>query len=72
MDDGFKQGDTYCIATNCFSEENISQFREFLLTKFNLETTMNNSHVIRIRNKSAIHFKELVSLYIHECLKYKL
>ena len=31
MDDGSKIGDTFTIATNCFTEEELTKFRIFLL-----------------------------------------
>lgn len=72
MDDGSKTKNSYQIATNCFSEKEITLFRVFLLQKFNIETTMQKSHVIYIRAKSRDTFTSLVKPYICDCMKYKL
>ena len=73
MDDGCKAAHGYTIATNCFTKEEITEFRKFLLDKFNLETSMYESNnVLRIRAKSMNNFKELVSPYIHPTMLYKL
>ena len=72
MDDGSKIGNTYQIATNCFTKEEITKFRIFLLEKFNLETSMFKSHVLYIKQCSANHFTELVKPYIIPSMQYKL
>lgn len=72
MDDGSKHYTGYTIATNCFSEENILEFRKFLFTKFNLETSMFKSKVLYIQAKSAELFKGLVTPYMHPTMLYKL
>lgn len=72
MDDGSKIEGTYKIATNCFSKEDLIKFQYFLLTKFNIETTIHSDHGLYIRKKSTKHFEELVSPYIIDSMKYKL
>ena len=72
MDDGSKIGNTYQIATNCFTKEEIIKFRIFLLEKFNLETSMFKSHVLYIKQCSANRFTELVKPYIIPSMQYKL
>lgn len=72
MDDGCKTPCSYSIATNCFTEEEITKFRIFLLNKFNLETTMLKNHVLYIRAKSRDLFTSLISPYIIPCMQYKL
>lgn len=72
MDDGCKINNSYSIATNCFSLEELNKFRVFLLEKFNLETTIWKQHQLYIRTKSAKRFTELISSYICDCMKYKL
>lgn len=72
MDDGSKIGDTFTIATNCFTEEELTKFRIFLLQKFELETTMFKSHVIYIKKKSASKFISLIKPYIIPCMQYKI
>ena len=72
MDDGSKIGNTYQIATNCFTKEEITKFRIFLLEKFNLETSMFKSHVLYIKQCSANRFTELIKPYIIPSMQYKL
>lgn len=72
MDDGSKICGTYKIATNCFTIPELQKFQYFLLTKFNLKTTLHKDHGIYIRKESANTFKELVSPYIIDSMKYKL
>lgn len=72
MDDGSKMCGTYKIATNCFSIPDLQKFQYFLLTKFNLKTTIHSDHGIYIRKESAERFKALISPYIIDSMKYKL
>ena len=72
MDDGTKTRQSYAIATNCFSKEDILKFRKFLFNKFNLETSMFANHVLYIKACSRKTFENLVSPYICESMKYKL
>jgi hypothetical protein len=73
MDDGCKAECGYTIATNCFTKQEITEFRKFLFIKFNLETSMyESSNVLRIRAKSAKLFKSLILPYMHSTLLYKL
>lgn len=72
MDDGSKINSTYTMATNCFTKDEITKFRIFLLEKFNLETTMFKSHVLYIKQSSAHHFTELIKPYIIPSMQYKL
>lgn len=72
MDDGNKMQNGYAIATMCFKEEEILEFRKLLFNKFNLETSMFADKRIYIKAKSKEHFKELISPYIHKTMMYKL
>lgn len=72
MDDGNKTTHGYCIATLNFDVEEIKQFRKFLFTKFDLETSMFKDHRIYIKAVSAKHFTELIMPYMHDSMKYKL
>ena len=63
---------TYKIATNCFTISELQKFQYFLLTKFNLKTTLHKDNGIYIRKESANTFKELVFPYIIDSMKYKL
>ena len=72
MDDGYKMANGYAIATNCFTEKEILQFRKFLFDKFNLETSMFKNHIIYVHKKSVETFNSLILPYMCECMKYKL
>lgn len=72
MDDGTKTQNSYSIATNCFTTEELTQFRIFLLEKFNLETSLFKGNILYIRSKSRDLFTSLISPYVCECMKYKL
>lgn len=73
MDDGTKLEGSYQICTDCFTIEEINLFRDFLLKKWNIETTIQNkSNRVYIRRKSKEIFENLIKPYIHETMKYKL
>lgn len=73
MDDGFQiNKNSYSIATNCFSIEDLHWFQEFLKSKFNLETTIHKDNVLYIKACSRNLFTYLVKPYINDCVKYKL
>lgn len=72
MDDGSKYPSGYSIATNCFELDNLKEFQQFLLNKFNLETTIFKENVLYIKSNSKNLMTYLVSPYICDCLKYKL
>lgn len=69
------------IATCCFQLENLEEFRNFLNKKFNLDFKIRshynkhyNKHyyVLRLSSKDVSHFRELISPYIIDSLKYKI
>lgn len=72
MDDGSKTPSGYRISTNCFTQSNIMQFQNFLLEKFNIETSLCADNSIYIRANSRNLFTYIVSPYVIECMKYKL
>ena len=72
MDDGSKASSGYRIATNCFTKSDIMQFQNFLLEKFNIETSLCADNSIYIRANSRNLFTYLISPYMIDCLRYKL
>lgn len=72
MDDGTKSSNSYSIATNCFTIEELTKFRIFLLEKFNLETSLFKNNILYIRAKSRDLFTSLIQPYVCECMRYKL
>lgn len=73
MDDGSRIRDTYTIATNCFSKEDMDIIQEFFLKKFNIITTIHkNKNILYIKTCSAPTFKKLVEPYIIESMRYKI
>lgn len=72
MDDGCKSGNTYTIATNCFSLGDIEIFRTHLQTNFGLDFIHQKSGIIYFPAKYRTLFNFIVSPYIHESMKYKM
>lgn len=72
MDDGCKNGNTYQIATMCFSKEDLIKFKKFLYIKFNIETVILKNNGLYVRTCSKDLFTSLVSPYIIENMKYKI
>lgn len=72
MDDGSKASSSYVICTNCFELENLKAFQQFLLDRFNLETSICKSRVLYVRVNSKNLMTYLISPYICDCIKYKL
>ena len=72
MDDGCKSGNTYTLATNCFSFDDIEIFRTHLQTKFGLDFTIQKNGIIYFPAKYRTLFNFIVSPYIHNSMKYKM
>ncbi len=72
MDDGSKASCGGQLATNCFSTEDLQKFRDFLLQKFNIETTICKNHTLYIKAKSFRYMKTYIEPYMCECTKYKI
>lgn len=72
MDDGMKYKSGYGICTNCFSVENINEFRKVLLDKFNIHTSIFQRNVLYIKARSRDIFTQLVEPYFVDCMRYKL
>lgn len=72
MDDGSKAHCGGQLATNCFIIEDLQKFQDFLLRKFNIETTICKRHTLYIKAKSFHHMKSNIEPYMCECTKYKI
>ena len=72
MDDGSKTNNSYTIATQCFTKNNLEEFKKVLFTKFGIETTLHKHNQLYIRACSAALFKSLIEPYMCDCMKYKL
>lgn len=72
MDDGFKCNDTFTIATNCFSMEDLVLFTNFLYEKWNIKTTITKRNQIYILTESKHIFKDLIEPYIIPSMMYKI
>ena len=74
MDDGHVAGKTYGIATCGFDRESIKIFTDFLLKKFNIETTISKDNRIRIKRCSTDIMDKIIRPYIEQiqCMRYKL
>lgn len=71
-DDGFKTKSSYCISMNNFETESINNFREMLLRRYNIETSMFKDCTIYIRANSKNKFKKIVKKYATNDVLYKL
>lgn len=72
MDDGCNSG---TLATNCFSKEECELIRDWLYTKYNIETTLqrnNKQYLVYIKTKSRQLFYDLVSPYFIPSMLYKI
>lgn len=72
MDDGSKASTGGLLATNCFEVDEIKLFQNFLLEKFNIETTLLKDHALYIKAKSYRLMKSQIEPYMCECMKYKI
>jgi DNA-binding CsgD family transcriptional regulator len=72
MDDGTKSECGYYICTNGFDIDSVKLLSTTLFEKFAIESTINKSNMLYIPARSKLRFKELVSPYIIESMKYKL
>lgn len=72
QDDGYRQGESYAISTNNFSEEDWNIISKVLLNKFDVHITKWKSNVSYISAKSVKIFHNLIIPYIHDNCKYKL
>jgi hypothetical protein len=72
MDDGYYDHESYAISTNCFNDEDLKNILNMFQSKFGLEFTVHNNHVIRLIKKHAKNFRDLIQPYIHSDCVYKL
>ena len=72
MDDGYKYENSYGIATNCFSDEDLAAIKEFFLDKFEISISIHKDKTIYILADSTKKFEDLVRPYIHPDCLYKL
>lgn len=72
MDDGIWRKSGGCIATNCFSRHELKTFQEFLLSKFNLKTSIFKTNILYIKAESFRLMKSRIEPYMCECMKYKI
>lgn len=72
MDDGYKVGRTIGIATNCFSIEECSIFRDTMLDKYGIAFNITKNNTLYLPIVYYPLFEELVLPYMQESMKYKL
>ena len=76
MDDGFKNGRGFKLATDNFTLEEVKFLQNTLKYNFDLDTTIQKTRLnkpqIYIRTSCRKHFLELISPYVCESMKYKL
>jgi len=73
MDDGSKTSKgSILISTNCFPEDDLVLFTNFLKDKFNLEFSIQSNNSIYLLKKDFNKFKELIQTNIEKSMLYKL
>ena len=72
MDDGYKYGNSFGIATNCFTKEDLEMVKEFFKVKFNINISIHKDLTIYIKAESKETFVNLIKDYIHPDCLYKL
>ena len=72
MDDGSNGHYGYILCTNSFSKEDLQLIQNFFKEKYDINTTIRKDNTIYIKADSKQKFKNLVSPYIIESMKYKL
>lgn len=72
MDDGSNRHYGYIFCTNCFSKEDLLLIQQFFKEKYDINTTIRKDNVLYIKADSKQKFKDLVSPYIIDSMKYKL
>ena len=72
MDDGYRDGISYSIATNCFTLKDLEVIKEFFKTKFDINISIHKDHTIYIKADSREKFEVLIEPYIHKDCKYKM
>lgn len=72
MDDGSNEHYGYIFCTNGFSRQDVLLIQQFFKEKFDINTTIRKDNVLYIKADSKQKFKDLVSPYIIESMKYKL
>ena len=72
MDDGYKYGNSFGIATNCFSEKDLYIIQEFFKVKYDINISIHSDHTIYILSNSKDKFVHLIEPYIHQDCLYKI
>ena len=72
MDDGYKLGKTIGIATNCFSIEECSIFRDIIADKYGIHFNITKNNALYLPIRYYPLFEELVLPHMHKSMKYKL
>lgn len=72
MDDGYKLGKTIGIATNCFSIEECSIFRDIIADKYGIHFNITKNNALYLPIRYYPLFEELVLPHMQKSMKYKL
>ena len=72
MDDGCKNQKSFNLNLQGFELSNLLEFSWFLKRKFNLDFIVKKDKTLYLRYKSISIFKDLISQYITEDMKYKI
>jgi hypothetical protein len=76
MDEGYRNRNSFLFSTSSFKLTEVELLVLILKNKFCIDCTIQqfkpNQYKINIRTKSVPIFKELVSPYFHDSMKYKI
>ena len=72
MDDGYLSANSYYIATNCFDDDSLYLFKNFLLDKYNIKTNIHKGNKLYILKESKEIFTNLIKPYFIKSMMYKL
>ena len=76
MDDGYKKANSFTLCTNSFTFKEVKILQKILKHNFNLTTSIHKSNLghplIYIGSKEFKKFKEIVSPYICDSMRYKI
>lgn len=74
MDDGSldRKRHSYIFNTQCFDRENLEEFIQFLLEKFELKFTIKKDNSLYLRHCSNIKFENLIRRFLTEDMQYKI
>lgn len=72
FDDGYKSSSSYCIAMDDYDPKSLDVFMKHLNNTFGIETNLHNRNRVYIYARCKGKFKDIISKYATEDVKYKI